>query len=143
MDVRVDAIQMSMNIPECMSIPQIQWAAVQDDHLQWLKGHIITGWPEIKDQVQQDIRTYWSFRDDMAVIDGIIMKGRHVMIPEILKTPALDQLYINHMAIEKTNLLVCESKYPVNINDDIKNVIKLYYVSYISVDTINAQYDTS
>ena len=37
MDVRVDAIQMSMNIPECMSIPQIQQVTVQDEHLQWLK----------------------------------------------------------------------------------------------------------
>ena len=40
-------------------------------------------WLEIKDQVQQDIGAYWSFKDDMAVIDGIIMKGRHVIIPEI------------------------------------------------------------
>ena len=33
---------------------------------------------------------YWSFKDDMAVIDGIIMKGRHVIIPERLKTQELD-----------------------------------------------------
>ena len=39
---------------------------------------MIKGWPEIKDQVQQDTRMYWSFiRDDMAVIIGIIMKGMH------------------------------------------------------------------
>ena len=29
---------------------------------------------------------YWSFGNDMAVINGIIMKGRHVIIPDILKT---------------------------------------------------------
>ena len=29
------------------------------------------------------------------------MKGRHVVIPEILKTQALDQLHVNHMGIEK------------------------------------------
>ena len=34
MDIRVDAIQTSMNIPECMSIPHIQQATVQDEHLQ-------------------------------------------------------------------------------------------------------------
>ena len=68
MDVRVDAIQISMNEPECMSIQLIQQAIVQDEHLQWLKGYIITGWPEIKDQVQCDIRDYWSFKGDMAVI---------------------------------------------------------------------------
>ena len=50
------------------------------------------------------------------------MKGRHVIIPEILKTQALDQLYVSHMGIEK--LLACESIYWVNVNDDIENFIK-------------------
>ena len=37
----------------------------------------------------------------MAVIDGVIMKGRCIIIPEVLKPQALDQLHINHMGIEK------------------------------------------
>ena len=73
MDTREDAVYTSKDICECMSIQQIQEATVQDEHLQWLKCFIIAGWPESKDQ-QQDIRPYWSFRDDMAVIDGVIMK---------------------------------------------------------------------
>ena len=72
-----------MNVPECMSIQQIQQATAQDEHLQWLKGYIITGWPESKDQVHQDITAYWSFKDDMAVIDGIIMKGRYMSLYQI------------------------------------------------------------
>ena len=85
MDVRLDAIQMSTNVLECMSIQHIQQATAEDEHLQWQKGYIITDWTESKDQVHQDIRAYWSFKDDMAVIDGIIMKGRHVPVPELLK----------------------------------------------------------
>ena len=81
-----------MDVPQCMSIQQIQQAPTKDEHLQWLKGYIIAGWPEIKSQVQEDIRAYWSFKDDMAVNDGIIMKGRHVIIPEILKTQVLDNV---------------------------------------------------
>ena len=77
-----------------------------------------------KEQVLKDIRTYWSFRDVMAVIDGIIMKGRHVIITEVLKAQALNQLHINHIGIEKTKFLACESVYWVNINDDIENFIK-------------------
>ena len=67
---------------------------------------------------------YWSFKDDMVVIDGITMKGRCVIIPEMLKSQALEQLHINHMGIEKTKLPACESIYMVNINDDIKHFIK-------------------
>ena len=106
-----------------MSIPQIHQVSVQDKHLQWPKGYIIAGWPDIKDQVQEDIQMYWSFKDDMTVIDGIIMKDRHVIIPERLKSQTLDQLHINHMGIEKTKLQVHESIYWVNIKDDITNFI--------------------
>ena len=67
---------------------------------------------------------YWMFRHDMAVIDWVIMKGRHVIIPEILKTQALDQLHINHMGKEKNKLLAHEYIYWVNIDDDIENYIK-------------------
>ena len=70
----------------------------------------------------------------MAAIDGIIMKGRHDIIPEILKTQAPDQLHINHLGIEKTKLLASESIYWANINDDIVNFIKIIvqHVSHFS-----------
>ena len=62
-----------------------------------------------------DMRMYWTFQDDM--IDGIIMMGRHVLIPEILKTQARDQLQVNHMGIEKNKLLACKLVYWVNIDE--------------------------
>ena len=69
------------------------------------------------------------FQDDIMVINGIIMKGRNIVIPNILKTQALDQLqldqlHVNHMGIEKTKLLACESVYWLNINVEIGNHIK-------------------
>ena len=90
-----------MNVPDYMSVQQIQQATAQDEHLQQQKGFKIAGWPESKEQVHQDIREYWSFRNDLAVIDGVIMKGRHVVIPEALKKQTLDQLHINHIGIKK------------------------------------------
>ena len=60
----------------------------------------------------------------MAVIDGVIMKGRHIVIPEVLKSQALDQLHINYMGIEKTKLPVSKSIYWASINNDVENYIK-------------------
>ena len=71
-----------------------------------------------------DIRPYWSYKDNHAVIDGVVMKGRHINIPERQKQQVLDQLHVNHMGIEKTKLLACESVYWVNINNDIENHVK-------------------
>ena len=61
----------------------------------------------------------------MAVIDGVIMKGRHISIPKVLQPQALDELHINHMGIEKkTKLLAHEFIYWAKINSNIDNYIK-------------------
>ena len=64
---------------------------------------IISGWPDIK--LHQYTRPYWSFKDDMAVIDSVVMKGRCIIIPEALKQQALDQLHVNHMGIENNKII--------------------------------------
>ena len=48
-----------------------------------------------------DIRPYWPYRDKLAVIDGVLLKGRCIIIPDSLKQQVLTQLHINHMGIEK------------------------------------------
>ena len=120
MDIRIDAIQNATDIPECMSISQIQQTTAQDEYLQCLINIIIRGWLNTNDQLCIDIRPDWSYNDDLAVIDGMVMKGRCIIIPEDLKQQMLDQLHVNHMCIEMTKLLMCESVYWVNINNDIE-----------------------
>ena len=40
------------------------------------------------------------FRDDIVVIDWVVIKGRHIVIPEVLQQHTLTQLHINHMGIK-------------------------------------------
>ena len=105
MDVRVDTIQSTTDILECISISQVQQAMAQDEHSQCPNNIIITGWPSTRDQLHINIRPYWSYRDDLAVTGGMVMKGRHIIIPQELKQQVLDQLHINHMDIKKQNYL--------------------------------------
>ena len=51
------------------------------------------------------------FRDDMEVIDGVAIKGKHIVIIKVLQQQLLKQLHINHIGIKKTKLLVCQSIY--------------------------------
>ena len=99
---------------------QIQQASAQDEHLQCLKSFIIAGWPSTKDELHADLKPYWSYRDELAVIDGTVLKGRCIVIPTSLRQQVLDQLNTNHVGIEKTKLLACMSVYLSSINVDIK-----------------------
>ena len=124
MDIQVDAVQSTTDMPECVSMTEIQQASAQDDHLQALKNFIISGWPDMKDELHADLRPYWLYRGELAVIDGIILKGRYIVIPNSLKQQVFNQLHTNHMGIEKTKLLACKSVYWPSINADIENYIK-------------------
>ena len=103
---------------------QIQQASMQDEHLQCLKSFIITDWPNTKDELHADLKPYWSYIDKLAVIDRIMLKGRHIVIPISLWKQVLDHLHTNHMDIEKTKLLTCKSVYWSTINADIEKYIK-------------------
>ena len=80
MDILVDAIQSAKDMPECIAIAEIQQTSAQDNHLQQLKSFIIVGWPDTKDDLHADLRPYWSYIDELVVIDGIIFKGKCIVI---------------------------------------------------------------
>ena len=121
MDIQVDTIQSVTDMPG-LSMAEIQHVSSQDHHLQQLKNLIIAGWSDTKDELHADLRPYWSYK--LVVIDGIICKGRCIVIPNSLWQQVLNQLHTNHMGIEKTKLLACESVYWSSINADIKRYIK-------------------
>ena len=56
----------------------------------------------------------------MVVIDGVILKGRCIVILEALQRHALEQLLINYMVIDKTKLFASESIYWPGMNSDHK-----------------------
>ena len=47
--------------------------------------------------------------DKLAMINGIAMKGKHIIKPYLLQRQILEQLHNNHLGIEKTHLLTRES----------------------------------
>ena len=81
---------------------EIQQASAQDVHLQQLKSFIIRGWSDTKDELHADLRPYWLYRDELVVIDGIILKARLIVTSNSLRQQVLDQLHTNHMGIGKT-----------------------------------------
>ena len=62
----------------------------------------------------------------MALIDGIIIKGGHIAMPEALQRQALQHLHVDHVEIEKeTKLLACKSIYLIDKTLNIENHIKI------------------
>ena len=69
MQVNIGTVETATNIPEYMMIHELQHKTAIANHLQQLKEHIIKRWPENKDFAAQNLRPYWTFWEDMAVLD--------------------------------------------------------------------------
>ena len=53
-----------------------------------------------------DLRSFWSFRDELGIGDGVLFKGKQVMIPERMRDTILSQLHKGHQGIEKTRMKI-------------------------------------
>ena len=61
-----DAIKLSPG-----RLEQLQTCTAQDPVLLKLKTTVITGWPEVKEQVPIPIRDYWLYRDEISVQSAV------------------------------------------------------------------------
>ena len=48
---------------------------MDDREMTLLKDVTINGWPETKDKLPPELKTYWNYRDEIATIDGLMFKG--------------------------------------------------------------------
>ena len=83
--ITISVIDSFTDIPGCLRVKQIRVAVLEDEHLGLLSEYVLYGWPWMKTEVQKDLQPYWSFRDGIAVIDGIAMKGKGVILPASLQ----------------------------------------------------------
>jgi hypothetical protein len=88
-----------------------------------LKQIIIDGWPEDIKQCHNDIRPFFNHRECLAVEDGLIFKGRQVLIPESNRPIILEQLHASHQGVQKTQALARQSVFWPGINKDIEVMV--------------------
>ena len=88
---------------------------------------VTNGWPDTIKEVPREVRTFWPYRDEIGVSDGVLFKGNQVIIPTDLRQDILNQLHQGHQGIERTRRLARETVYWPNINKDIEQISKNCY----------------
>ena len=86
-----------------------------------LSDLIHTGWPEKISDIPKEVREFLSYRDELSMENGIILKGNQVVIPAPLRLNILQQLHASHQGIEKTKKLTRESVYWPGMPKSIEN----------------------
>ena len=60
---------------------------------------ILRGWPNKKQPVPEVILPYYSFRDELVVHKGIILRGEQIVIPVCLRESMKKKVHMGHLGI--------------------------------------------
>ena len=108
------------NIPvSSTEIELIHEETSKDPTLTLLRHYIHMGWPIDHRMVPQELHTFWNYREDLSMENGLITKGARLLIPSMLRRKVLEQIHDGHLGIEKCMLKARDSVFWPGISNDI------------------------
>ena len=101
-------------------LQEIKLKQDQDSVLKTIKEYCCSEWP---DRIEDKFLQYYSVRDDLAVIDGLLVKGFRLVIPPCLRNHVLEKLHLGHQGITKCYRRARDSVWWPNITVHIKHMV--------------------
>ena len=99
--------------------------ATQNDHTSTvLKTVIMRGWPRSYNDVPKEAQPYYSFRDELTVVNDIILRGQRFVIPESLQSYYTTQLHKGHPGIDATKRRANECMYWNKMYTQLEEAVK-------------------
>ena len=79
LDVSIHAIE-ELTGSNSLSVDKICQHTIKDQTMQLLIQHINEGFPESSTKLPDSIKAYFSFRDELTVCNGIVLKGHNRIV---------------------------------------------------------------
>jgi len=125
----IESPQIPLNIQVCFvqfsgqKLEEIKEATKQDNTLHQLMKYIFQGFPPRQRDLHKDIKPYWSFRDELSLENGMILKGEQIIIPAKLQKDYLEAIHSGHQGIIRCQGRARSSVYWPGINKDIEELV--------------------
>ena len=82
-----------------------------------------TSWPA-KGEVSAAAGTFYQFRDQLFVHEGLLLRGHRLVVPEVLRPKMLSRIHEGHQGIVKCSRRARESVWWPGINQGIKQLVE-------------------
>ena len=105
-------------------LDEIRSELKSDDTLKTVMQYVQNGWPKEKRRVHGPIAKYWSKRGNISLHDGLLLRGRRIIIPPRLRADLLRRLHDGHQGITKTRANAASSVWWPGISQDITRVVQ-------------------
>ena len=133
---RVEGIQDSIKLPKVIiyqitsqlnarsdSLQQLCEASQADDTLAILKYTIQKGWPSTIKELPNEIQPYWTFKEELTIEDGLILKRTRIVVPSMKQVEILKLIHEGHLGLTKCKLRAKENVYWPGLNDQSEKLV--------------------
>ena len=121
LDITVHQMNLSASLTR---LDQFREETARDVELTALRDMIMTGWPDTRSDCPAHLLPYWTFREELGVANGVVIKGNRIVVPKSLRNMALEKIHLAHQGIEKCRLRARASVYWVGMNNDIEQMVR-------------------
>ena len=98
----------------------------KDPTLTLLRHYIHMGWPNDHRMLPQELHTFWNYREDLSMENGLITKGARLLIPSTLRKKVLNRYtmdtWVLRNACSKQETLYSGQAFPMTFTRLWKNV---------------------
>ena len=114
------------NTPNAVTKEQVQKATDEDPTLIALKGCIRQGWIDAR---VDNLQAYKHIFSELAVVDGIVVRGARIVVPEILRQRMIEIAHEGHQGQVRTKQLLRAH------TNGLSNVTSLFPPAYTASPT--------
>ena len=102
----------------------------KDPTLTLLRHYIHMGWPNDHRMLPQELHTFWNYREDLSMENGLITKGARLLIPSNVEKESVGNKYMMDIWIlRKCMLKARDSVFWLGISNDIHKTGKVWNLS--------------
>ena len=121
---KLQVYQITQQLPASSdSLHQLRLSMQADDETALLKHTIMQGWPKSIKQVPPELQPFWTFREELTVEGGLILKGTRIVIPTKQCKAFLELLHKGHLGLNKCKLRAKETVYWPGLNDQLEDLV--------------------
>jgi len=95
-----------------------------DPALTSLQELITRGWPQSKQDLPEELHPYWCMRDELSILDGLILKGHRVVVPSSQREDTLRRLHDAHQGVSSTLQRARRTVYWPRLKEDVTDLIE-------------------
>ena len=105
-------------------LQELREATLKDENLVTLIQYVLKGFPEKRRDLPKIARDYWSFRDQISIEDGILIKGEQIIIPASMRKEFIHRIHEGHQGITRCQQRARTCIYWPGINHAIEETVR-------------------